>query len=200
MLRSLFGKGKNKRTSGLPRPAVDRGIRSAQVGDQLAIVGLTEGFEEVYRTIERRDSFLIEEMNRYESDAGEWYELIGADGEKRFWIEWAEEDELFVTATTDKRPMGLATVGLTEDKLIRMDEEHSIDNNFTHQGRRYYYKNSQEVTYYPEQTGDGEGFYLWDFVSEDRDRVLSVVKWEGVPFQVFISEIVPPENITVHKA
>jgi hypothetical protein len=174
-------------------------IRNADVGDEVAILGLTEGFGDVYRTIERRDSFLVEQKNRYESHAGEWFEVIGEDGERRFWIEWAEEDELFVTATTNKKPMGLASVGLTENKLIQMDEENSIDNQFTFEGTSYSYKNSQEVTYYEDDEGDGEGFYLWDFVSQEEKRVLSVVKWEGVPFQVFISEVVPPGKISVLK-
>ena len=199
MFRSLFGKGKKQRTSQLARPVLDDSIRNAQVGDEVAIFGLTEGFGDVYRTIERRDSFVVEQKNRYESDAGEWFEVIGEDGERRFWVEWAEEDELFVTATTNKDPMGLASVGLTEKKIIQMDEENSIDNHFTHEGTRYSYKNSQEAVYYEDEEGEGEGFYLWDFVSQEEKRVLSVVKWEGVPFQVYISEVVPPGKISVIK-
>ena len=199
MFKSFFGKGKKQRTAQPTRRALDDSIRNAEIGDEVAIFGLTEGFGDVYRTIERRDSFIVEQKNRYESDAGEWFEVIGEDGEKRFWVEWAEEDELFVTATTNKRPMGVTSVGLTEGKLIQMDEENSIDNNFTHEGARYYYKNSQEVVYYEDDEDDGEGFYLWDFVSEEEKRVLSVMKWEGVPFQVFISEVVPPDKISVLK-
>ena len=197
MFRRLFGKGKKQGTSQPAGPVLDGSTGNPEVGDEVALFGLTEGFDEVYRSIERRDSFVVEQKNRYESDAGEWFEVIGEDGERRFWVEWAEEDELFVTATTNKRPMGLASVGLTEQKLIQMDEENSIDNHFTHEGTCYYYKNSQEVIYYEDEDGDGEGFYLWDFISQEEKRVLSVVKWEGVPFQVFISEVVPPGKISV---
>ena len=199
MFRSLFKKGKKQRASQPARPVLDGSIRNAEVGDEVAIFGLTEGFDDVYSTIERRDSFVVEQKNRYESDAGEWFEVIGDDSERRFWVEWAEEDELFVTATTNKRSMGLTSVSLTERKLIQMDEENSIDNHFTYEGTRYYYKNSQEVVYYEDEEGDGEGFYLWDFVSQEEKRVLSVVKWEGVPFQVFISEVVPAGKISVLK-
>ena len=195
----LFGKGKKKQTQDSRPLSRDSSIRDAGVGDEVSIVGLTEGFDEAFRGIERRDSFVIERMNRYESDAGEWFELIGVDQERQLWIEWADEGELFVTATTSKRPLGLSSAQLTEDHLIRMDEENSIDNLITYAGARYFYKNSHEVFYFEENQGEGEGFYLWDFVSEERDRLLSVVKWEGMPFQVFISEIIPPENITVYK-
>ena len=199
MLRSLFGRGKKSKRPDVRPVAGDNSITSARVGDEISIVGLTEGFDESYRTVERRDSFVIEQVNRYESDAGEWFEAIGVDGEKRLWIEWAEEDELFVTATMSKRPMGLSSIGLTEDSLIRMDEDHSIDNSITHEGSRYFYKNSHEVSYYEDDGDEGEGFYLWDFVDEETHRALSVVKWEGVPFQAFISEIVPAGNISVSK-
>ena len=199
MFRSRFGKGKKPRTSQPARPVLDDSIRNAQVGDEVALFGLTEGFDDVFRTIERRDSFVVEQKNRYESDAGEWFEVIGEDGERRFWVEWAEEDELFVTATTNKRPMGLASVGLTEKKIIQMDEENSIDNYFVFEGKSYYYKNSQEAIYYEDEEGDGEGFYLWDFVSREENRALSIIKWEGVPFQVFFSEVVPPGKISVLK-
>ena len=199
MLRKLFGTRKKQRTPDLRQTSLDAGIRDARVGDEVSIVGLTEGYDDVYRTIERRDNFVIERVNRYESAAGEWFELIGVDEERRLWIEWADEGELFVTATTDRTPLGLSTVGLTEDKLIRMDEEHSIDNSITYEGARYLYKNSNEVNYFQDNLDEGEGFYLWDFVSEEKSRALSVVKWEGAPFQVFISQIIPPGNITVYK-
>ena len=200
MLRRLFGTRKKQQAApGLRQVPLDAGIKDAQVGDEVSIVGLSQGFDDVYRTIERRDNFVIEQVNRYESDAGEWFELIGVDEDRRLWIEWADEGELFVTATTDKRPMGLSVAGLAENSLIRMDEENSIDNFITYEGTRYFYKNSHEVIYFQDNLDKGEGFYLWDFVSVEMSRALSVVKWEGVPFQVFISEIVPPGNITVHR-
>ncbi len=200
MLRRLFGTGKKQQAApGLRQVPLDATIKDAQVGDEVSIVGLSQGFDDVYRTIERRDNFVIEQVNRYESDAGEWFELIGVDEDRRLWIEWADEGELFVTATTDKSAMGLSVAGLAEDSLIRMDEENSIDNFITYEGTRYFYKNSHEVIYFQDNLDKGEGFYLWDFVSVEVSRALSVVKWEGVPFQVFISEIVPPGNITVRR-
>ena len=200
MLRRLFGTGKKQQAApGLRQVPLDATIKDAQVGDEVSIVGLSQGFDDVYRTIERRDNFVIEQVNRYESDAGEWFELIGVDEDRRLWIEWADEGELFVTATTDKSAMGLSVAGLAEDSLMRMDEENSIDNFITYEGTRYFYKNSHEVIYFQDNLDKGEGFYLWDFVSVEVSRALSVVKWEGVPFQVFISEIVPPGNITVRR-
>ena len=199
MVRRFFGRGNKPQAPSSKSGSQPHDLTLADVGDELAIRGLTEGYDPAFQHVERRDNFVIEQLNRYESDSDEWYELIGASGDRRLWLEWADEGELFITATTDRTPMGLGSVGLTESELSRMDEEHSIDNSFTHDSRRYFYKNSQEVEFFQDDEEDGDGFYLWDFVSEDRSRMLSVVKFEGKPFEVFKSEIVPPGNITVYK-
>ena len=199
MFRGLFSK-RRKTPDLLPgNSPSNRGIRDVRVGDEVAIRGLTEGYGDEYVHVERRDNFIIEQVNRYESVSSRWYELVGVADDKRFWIEWADEGELVITATRDRKPMGLASVGLTEEMLVRMDEDHSIDNSFDHDGGTYYYRNSQEAQYFQDNKGEGEGFYLWDFVCHEKRRTLSIVKWEGVPFQVFKSEMVLPENITVYK-
>jgi hypothetical protein len=204
MLRSLFGKRKKKpaQPSSPLRAAGDMvdSIENARVGDEVAIVGLTEGYDEAFREIQRRDKFTIERVNRYRSDGGEWYELVGVSEDRNVRIEWADEGGLFVTVTPDTRPMSLPDVGLTESELIRMDEEHSIDNSVIYGGKKHFYRNSHEVSFFQDGLDEEDGFYAWDFVSEDMSRVLSVVKWEGAPFEVFISEVVPPENITVYKS
>ena len=45
--------------------------------------------------------------------------------------------------------------------------------------------------------GEGEGYYLWEFTGDE--KVLSIDKWEAMPFQAFVSDVVPPESITVYK-
>ena len=79
------------------------------------------------------------------------------------------------------------------------DDEQSIDNNVTIDGTRYYYRTSAESTFFQDNTGDGEGFYLWDLASEDGSRTLSIDKWEGLPFQGHFSELVPAESLTLYK-
>ena len=191
MLRSLFGKRGRKRGAGGAGPAQDDSIRAAKAGDVVSIQGLALEYDDLY--------FFVEKINRYSSDADTWYELTCVDGDTHVWIDWTDGHDLFVTATDDPDPVGLASIGLTEEELIDLDEEHSIDNYIEVEGDKYYYRNSSEVTFYQDNRGQGEGFYLWDFIREDGDRVLSVSKWEGRPFEATFSEVIAPDRITLYK-
>ena len=128
-----------------------------------------------------------------------WYELTCVDGDSHIWIDWTDGHDLFVTATDDPDPIGLASIGLTEEQLIDLDEENSIDNYIEVEGDNYHYKNSSEVTFYQDNRGQGQGFYHWDFMREDGDRVLSVTKWEGRPFEVTFSDVIAPDQIKLYK-
>ena len=187
MFQSLFGKGKKRKKP----PAEDQTIRSAQVGDVVVIEGFSPTYEDAY--------FIIEEVNRYESRVAKWYELIGVDGERRVGIEWSDDDGLFVSVTEQDTPMGLTGVGISEGDLIRMDEEHSIDNSFEYEDQRYFYRNSQEVQFFKDNQQQSVGLYLWEFVSEDQDAMISVNKWEDVPFEVYASTSVSPDIVSVYK-
>ena len=80
-----------------------------------------------------------------------------------------------------------------------MDEEQSIDNHIVYEGERYSYRNSYEVLRFEDNGSEGEGFYLWEFLSGDRDKLVSVVKWEDMPFEVYASEEVSPDLVSVYK-
>ena len=157
----------------------------------VVIEGFSPTYEDAY--------FIIEEVNRYESRVAKWYELIGVDGERRIGIEWSDDDGLFISVTEQETPMGLTVVGISEDDLIRMDEEHSIDNSFEYEDQRYFYRNSQEVQFFKDNQQQSAGLYLWEFVSEDKDTMISVNKWEDVPFEVYASTSVSPDIVSVYK-
>ena len=194
MLRSLFGKGKRRSkrkeqaSSSAPQ---DDSIRAAKVGDVVSITGLALEYDDLY--------FFIERVHRYSSDADTWYELLCVDGDNRVWIDWTDGYDLFVTATDDPNPAGLSSIGLTEEELIELDEAHSIENYINVDGDNYYYRNSSEVLFYQDNRAPGEGFYQWDFIREQEDRVLAVSKWEGKPFEVAFSEVMSPDRITLYK-
>ena len=189
MFGSLFGKGKKKKSSGAPP---DETLRSAQVGDVVVISGFSQTFADAY--------FIIEKHNRYEAETGGWHELLGVDGDRHVGIEWSESrDGLFISVTEQDSPMGLSSIGIASDELIRLDEEHSIDNFVTYEGESYFYSNSHEIYYFNDDRGEGEGFYGWDFVSENRNKMISVIKWEGMPFEVYVSEVVSSDLVSVYK-
>ena len=191
MLRSLFGKGKKKRRADASAPVQDDSIRAARVGDVLSIQGLALEYDDLY--------FFVERIDRYSNDADTWYELTGVDGDSHIWIDWTEGYDLLVTATDDPDPVGLSSAGLTEEQLIALDEENSIDNNINVEGNTYHYRNSSEVTFYQDNRGQGQGFYHWDFMRDDGERALSVSKWEGKPFEVVFSDVIDPDSIKLYK-
>ena len=190
MLRGMFGRGK-KRQDRDSSPPQDDTIRAATVGDVLTISGLGPEYEDRY--------FFVERRHRYTSGSDSWYELVCADGDTQVWIDWTEGYDLSVSATADPEPIGLGGIGLTEDDLIALDEQHSIDNYIIVEGENYYYRNSSEVFFYRDGKGPGDAFYYWDFISERGLRSLSITKWEGRPFEVIFSEVLSPDNVTLYK-
>ena len=187
MVGKLFGRRK-KRPKGEPS---EETIRTAGPGDVVVISGFSPTYEDAY--------FLIESVGRYEGPSGSWHELIGVDGDRRVAIEWSEDDGLFITVTEQGSARGIESVGLTEDELIRMDKEHSLDNGFAHEGDRYLYRNSYEAQSFSQGGSDGEGFYIWEFAGEDGEKLLTVVKAEGTPFEVYTPVIVEPEIVSLYK-
>ena len=186
MFKSLFGKKKPKRDAA---PTIET-IRDARVGDVFTVTGLELEFEDSY--------FIIENLNRYASQQSEWYELLGVDGDARLWLTYSGGGDMYVTATVEDRAMGLSQIGVTEDDLVRMDNEHAIDNSVSLDSDVFHYKNSGEVFFFEDNRGEGQGHYLWEFESEDGSRVLSIDKWEGRPFHAYVSDVVPAENIAVY--
>ena len=188
MLRSLFGRGK-RRPAVAPQPG--NTIREAQVGDVVVVQGLALEYDDRY--------FVVEKVHRYGGNRIIWFELEVADGEQRLWLEWQDEGgELFITATDDRRPVTLAALELTEADLITLDEEHSIGNGISVEGRRFCYRNSFEAFYFRNNQGNGEGFYLWDFLAEDEERALSIVKYEGNPYEAHFSEVLAPDQVILY--
>ena len=189
MLRSLFGRGRKKREP--VGPATDESIRAAKVGDVLIISGYSVEYDERLLFIER--------IHRYTSASETWYELLCVDGDTRLWIDWTDGSELSVNITEDTGPMGLTGTGLTEEDLIQLDEEHSIDNFVTIDGDNYRYRNSAEVLFFQDNRGPGDAFYQWDFIKEQEDMALTITKWEGRPFEVAFSESITPESVTLYQ-
>ena len=189
MLRSLFGKGKKRPPGGGRLPG--NTIRDAQVGDVVVVRGLALEYDDLY--------FVVENRHRYGGNGIIWYEVVAADADRRVWLEWQDDgDELFVTASADRRPTSLEALGLTEADLITLDEQRSIGNYVTFEDQHYFYRNSHEAFFFQDNRATGEGFYLWDFMAEDESRTLAVTKFEGVPYEAHFSEVIPPDGVILY--
>ena len=190
MFKSLFGKKKGPG----PKPGEtpqDDSIRSAGVGDVVVISGFSPTFDDAY--------FIVESKSRLESAFGKSYELAAVDGDRKVSIEWSEGDDLAISVTEYGETIALSDIGADHDTLVRWDDDKSTENLVEYQGQRYYYKNSYEVLYFKDEGSEGEGFYMWDFGSEDEERGVSVVKWEGMPFEVYASVAVSPHVVRVYS-
>ncbi len=190
MLRSLFGRGGRKRNE--PAARIDSSVRDARVGDVVVVNGFALEYEDCF--------FVVEKVHRYGGSGIVWYELVLADADNRLWLEWSEDGaDLFVTATDNRRPVGLESIGLAESHLLEMEERRSIDRSIEIDGLRFFYRNSFEAFYFRDnRPTDGEGFYLWEFLSEDESKVLSITKFEGVPFEAHFAHIIPAENVVLY--
>ena len=184
MFRSLFRKNKEDE-----KPS-EEDIGSATAGDVIVVAGFSETFGDAY--------FIVEEINRYEG-IDTWYELIGADGDRKVAFEASDNSSLHIAVTEQQQPLGLVRIGVSEDELVRMDDDHSIDNGFVFNDERYSYVNSQEVRFFKGDQTDWEGLYLWEFKGENGENLLSVIKWEGLPFEVYEHKLLSSSLVSLFR-
>lgn len=187
MFKKMFGK--KKKSSGTA--PLDDSIRTAVVGDVIVIPGFSPTFEDAY--------FIVESKNRLESAYGNTFEIIGVDDDRRVSMEWSDDDDSSIAVTDHDNAMGLSVIGIEEDTLSQWDDIKSIENFVEFGGENYYYRNSHEVYYYKDGTSEGEGFWIWDFGNEDDERGVSVVKWEGMPFEVYTSVSLSSHIVRVYQ-
>lgn len=188
----LMGRGDNRPSGIADRLAADNSIRAAQVGDVVVVRGLSLDLDDAY--------LVIEQVHRCVGNGSEWREVVAADARRHVRLECSGEGpDLFVTVATNRWPVGLDSIGLTEDDLIALDEAHSIDNGVVIEERRYSYRNSFEAFHYPnDRDEEGEGFYVWEFVADDGRDMLAITKFEGIPFEAHFSEIIDPDDVLVY--
>ena len=190
LLDRLLGRRRYQPSRPAAQPA-DTSIRAARVGDVVVVRNLDLEYDDAYLVIER--------IHRYVGNGMEWREAVASDGRRRLWVEWSFDREgLFVTAATDRRPASLEAIGLTEDDLVTLDEEHSIGNGVIIDGRRYSYRNSFEAFYHQDNRPGGEGFYLWEFMADDGQQTLAVTKFEGTPYEAYFSDVIAPDDALLY--
>ena len=189
VIKSLFGRKKKKLTGAT---SLAEGVRDAVVGDVFTIMGFDVEYDDGY--------YLIEAKHRYATSYSTWYELEAGDGDRRLWVYWSNDGgQLFTSATNNNEPVPLDALNLTRDDLTQVDEEHSLSNYFTYEGRDFYYLNSGEAFFFEGGQGDGIGYYTWDLMSSDERTVLSIDKFSGRPYECYFSSVVSPDSITVYK-
>lgn len=163
-------------------------VAAAAVGDNISIRGAGDDYADLDFTVDRK--------NRYDS-GHEWFELSGRYNGRRIYVEVSEDDELEVTVDLGRVEIALGDLGLSEDDLIRMDETQDQSESFDYDGSTWRYKSSREIGYFKDDGAEREGYYSWDFQEQDGERILSVEKWEGEPFDVCLARRVNPDDVQV---
>jgi hypothetical protein len=188
----IFKRSKSKPPPLPQRDLANLGITDARRGDNVSVLAAGDEFEDL--------EFVVDRRNRYESGDEEWFELSGMYKGRRVFVEYYEDDEIEVSVNLARREISLSDLGLTEADLIRMDEERSSSNGFEFDGAGWNYSSSEEVGYFKDARGEGEGYYCWNFRTKDGKRELFIEKWEGDPFEGGIAEIVDPQDVKIYRS
>ncbi len=164
-------------------------ISDVRTGDIVVIRGGAAGGGDL--------SFQVTKLHRYVTDDDAWFEVEGGSAEGQLALEWWEDDELLFGLVRPADRLALDATGLTEDDLVRMDENPDEDHGLHLRGMDYRFEESYETGW---GAGRGEptaGFYAWDFEAVDGESLVGIEKWEDEDFQVFVAEYLDPEEVEV---
>ncbi|MEM7260361.1 MAG: DUF4178 domain-containing protein [Planctomycetota bacterium] len=196
VIRKLRG-GAEKDSS--PAPVVDLTeltVADARRGDMVTVRHAAPDYEDL--------EFKVQHIHRYESGGSKWHELAGKSPHGEVALEWEHDDGLQVGLSFAKthRIEELTSNGtpLTEDHLVRFDEEQSSANTVEFEGDPYHFASSGEIGFFEDGQGDGEGFYSWEFEADDGKSSLSIEKWEGEAFAAQRSATIDPDDVQIYRA
>ena len=193
LLILIFKKKKSRDLA--PPPVEDLAnirITDARVGDVISIHGAGENYDDLQFTVDSR--------NRYQYGDESSFELVGRYRGRKVFVECYEDDELEVTANLDGSEIRFQDLNLVEQDLIRFDEEQNPAKGIDFGGEHWSFEESHEIGFFRDGQGDGEGFYSWQFVSDDGRREFCVEKWEGEGFQALIVQRIDPDDCRVFRA
>ena len=168
----------------------DLTIKNAKVGDVITARGAADGFEDLVFTVDRR--------NVYKCGVETWFEISGKFKATRVFVEVFEDDEL-ETSIDKGEKLKLSDLGITEEDLIKFDEEEDDSSSIKFRDQDWNYSDSDDVRYFKDGNGQGEGFYQWEFENDDGET-LFVEKFEGDPFVAGIQRPIDPDSFQVFRS
>ena len=191
LLYLAFRKKKPEKRAKEQKSLADLTVVDAKIGDVLTVHGAGDEYDDLSFTVDRR--------NRYESSKEEAFELSGKYRNRRVYLEYCEEDELEVLLMSTPT-LTIEEVGVTEERLVEMDEKPSTANTIAYKNVTWRYESSSEISFFKDCQGPGEGFYSWEFVSDDGRQKLIVEKWVREPFEARIADKITPSDIVVYRS
>lgn len=147
---------------------LDIHLRDSCVGDIIHIKEVGPKFDDI--------TFKIDGIHTYvDEDGFEWGEAYGDGPTGKVFLEFIEDDEIELFVKIGKMDLSLSDLGISLDDLWKIDEKE--DGYIEYNGERFKYEDSGDVTFYHNGEGNGEGFYSWDFISDDDMLSLSIEKY-----------------------
>lgn len=171
---------------------VDAHPWNAQRGDVVSIRGAAEDFSDLDFTVDRRSA--------YESNNRRWVDLSGEFRGRRVYLEVMGKTQNDAMGILDGRKLALPDLQLTEQQLVDMDARQDANAFVTFESKRWYFDSSREIGYFENESPQGEGLYRWLFREQNGDRLISVEKWAGEPFEARIAKRLNTQDISVFKA
>ncbi|MBS1874510.1 MAG: DUF4178 domain-containing protein [Acidobacteria bacterium] len=180
------------KTPGQVSATVDAHPWNARRGDVVSIRGAADDFSDLDFTVDRRSA--------YESSNRRWVDLSGEYRGRRVYLEVMGRTEPDAMGILDGRKLSLPDVQLTEQQLADMDSRQDANAFIQYENKRWYFDSSREIGYFENEGQQGEGLYRWLFREQNGDRLISIEKWEGEPFEARIAKRLNTQDITVFKA
>ncbi len=129
-----------------------------------------------------------------------WFELVCDQAGRDLLVEWVRDGgELFVTAGYEDENPTLADLGLTEEDLIRFDEDQR--GSFTWDGVTWSFELARETDWFENDGRQKESFYRWEFHDADDKRWITIEKWAGENrFPVYHLWSIDADKVEVYDA
>lgn len=166
-------------------------VTDARAGDVLSIAGAGDRMTDL--------DFTVDRGTRLEAGARSWVELSGPYQERRVALRHGGDEEIEVFLHSSPTRVTLEDLGLSEQDLADLDERQNPADNFEYDDVFWNYRLSREVRAWRDNQPQPTGFYYWEFLTPDAQRLLGIRKAEGEPFTVTVYERVVPADITVYR-
>jgi hypothetical protein len=166
-------------------------VTDARVGDVLSIAGAGDRMTDL--------DFTVDRGTRLEAGARTWVELSGPYQERRVALRFGGDEEVEVYLHSSAARVTLEDVGLTEQDLADLDERQNPADNVEYDNSSWNYRLSREVRAWRDNQPQPLGYYYWEFLTPDAQRLLGIRKSEGEPFTVTVYQRIMPGDVTVYR-
>jgi hypothetical protein len=190
VLMQLFKKPASSAAPAQPDLA-NLSVAEARRGDVISVSGAGDAMTDL--------DFTADRLTRFDGGSRRWFELSGPYRERRVALRVAGDEDLEVSIHNDPRKLSLEDLGLSEEDLAEMDERQNTADSFEFDGKVWLYRLSREVKSWRDDQPQAEGFYYWEFQTQDDKALLAIRKAAGEPFAASIYGGIAAADVTIYR-